>query len=382
MANLKYEVIKRITSWDVNSIETIEFNIMKWGNNPPKYDIRKWENGTPRKGVTLSDEMLDELFHAIGNELGYKTDNLSNSEYIEGYNQGLEDGLAEEYSDGYTAGKNDGMERGSNDKQNGEEFDDSFEFDEPITDEDDEYNKGYQTGYWEGCKSYRDGYTRGYVIGYKEGYDHEIEDNNVKAFIDDAIACSEEEIDFRDFFVYGNAMGCSNPQHNYKEHVRARVGKVNKFGTVSDSEFDAVFCPDCGVYYMSQAEYEKASRYGRLLCQVMSDKEYSDYKNSYSGDDRLNPENILHRYGYNVGEKDGFSESYRQIILKSAIENGVISVDGAINHLGFLIRLNEKNTNQRKAIEKWKRDRAYLQGIDPDEYMKGKRVIGIKRIIR
>ncbi len=40
-----------------------ELNIVKWGDNPPKYDIREWNPDHTRmsKGVTFLEEELVEL---------------------------------------------------------------------------------------------------------------------------------------------------------------------------------------------------------------------------------------------------------------------------------------------------------------------------------
>lgn len=60
-----------------------------------------------------------------------------------------------------------------------------------------------------------------------------------------------------------------------------------------------------------------------------------------------------------------------------AIEEGVVSKKEAINHISFLIKLNEK-TNKLDALQKWKSDRDYLQG-----YVKGsKQLVGVNRILK
>ncbi len=103
-------------------------------------------------------------------------------------------------------------------------------------------------------------------------------------------------------------------------------------------------------------------------------------KNSgFSGE--LDVESVLYRFGYNVSEKDGYSDSYRQSILSAAIESGVISKKGAINHLRYLIKLNEKKSNLAKAREKWNKDIAYLSGVDYDS-VNEERIVGVKRIIK
>lgn len=75
--------------------------------------------------------------------------------------------------------------------------------------------------------------------------------------------------------------------------------------------------------------------------------------------------------------KNGLSDAQRRTILMYAIEEGVVSKKEAINHISFLIKLNEK-TNKLDALQKWKSDRDYLQG-----YVKGsKQLVGVNRILK
>jgi len=125
-----------------------------------------------------------------------------------------------------------------------------------------------------------------------------------------------------------------------------------------------------------KSDYNKLKNQGRLLCQVASLQEYKEYtKAKLFGD--LKPQNILNIIGYNVDAKNGLSDAQRRTILMYAIEEGVVSKKEAINHISFLIKLNEK-TNKLDALQKWKSDRDYLQG-----YVKGsKQLVGVNRILK
>lgn len=148
------------------------------------------------------------------------------------------------------------------------------------------------------------------------------------------------------------------------------------YGSVKTVEFPARFCKTCKTYYISEFTYNKLKNQGRLLCQVASLQEYKEYtKAKLFGD--LKPQNILNIIGYNVDAKNGLSDAQRRTILMYAIEEGVVSKKEAINHISFLIKLNEK-TNKLDALQKWKSDRDYLQG-----YVKGsKQLVGVNRILK
>ena len=44
---------------------TLELNKVAFGNNPPKLDLRKWYQGKPQKGVTLTEEEANCLLSAL-----------------------------------------------------------------------------------------------------------------------------------------------------------------------------------------------------------------------------------------------------------------------------------------------------------------------------
>ncbi|MCR5102586.1 MAG: hypothetical protein K6B41_14665 [Butyrivibrio sp.] len=71
MGNLKYEIIDNLSTIKTQYDE-IQVNYMKWGNNPPKYDIRKWSfEGEPLKGFTLSKEEMLELYADLKYQLNH-----------------------------------------------------------------------------------------------------------------------------------------------------------------------------------------------------------------------------------------------------------------------------------------------------------------------
>ncbi len=386
MAKTKFEIVRKIASWDLNNGETFELNIVKWYNNSPKYDLRRWVNGEPGKGAVIPDGILEELYDEIGNELDINEvvteepgiDNSKDADNAENLERVfMEFGKSSALLKGMDAGNNNGYAKGLFDGLNNYEYDDDYDEDDveiviPESYSDYEDNPDFVEGYKENFLiHYGSYYVRGYAAGYDEGM---AERENAE---------SEElgdDIDFRDFFVYGSYGGCRNPEHTDKEKVRAQVSILKQIGGVGTIEFDAVYCRECGVYYISQSEYERITRSGRILCQLISEKKYNEMKNSgFSGE--LDVESVLYRFGYNVSEKDGYSDSYRQSILSAAIESGVISKKGAINHLRYLIKLNEKKSNLAKAREKWNKDIAYLSGVDYDS-VNEERIVGVKRIIK
>ena len=254
---VEYTIVKRIAKIKEWGSASLELNIVKWGKNQPKYDLRRWEGDTPGKGVTMTAEDMENLFYAIDEEL-----ELTRSE--------------------------DGPPT------------------EPV------------------------------------------------------LAFRQEEIDYRNIFVHGNGK-CGNPEHNEQEAVIAVLQVLKSNMSLEDVEVEVRFCPRCNIYYMSESNYNRLKSRGRILCQLMSEEEYKNYKREKEYGD-LKPQSILNMIGYNVNSRDGYSDEYRQQILAFGIESEIITRKDAIGYLSFFIRLNEGNPNLAEAIAKWRRDRDYLTG--------------------
>ena len=45
---------------------TVELNIVTFADNPTKIDLRRWKDGKPRKGISLTQEETEFLYRALG----------------------------------------------------------------------------------------------------------------------------------------------------------------------------------------------------------------------------------------------------------------------------------------------------------------------------
>lgn len=64
---VKFEIVKRLAVLETfASGWTLEFNIVKWNDNEPKYDIRCWNEDHTKmsRGTTLFGYELDKLVDA------------------------------------------------------------------------------------------------------------------------------------------------------------------------------------------------------------------------------------------------------------------------------------------------------------------------------
>lgn len=182
-------------------------------------------------------------------------------------------------------------------------------------------------------------------------------------------------IDYRNFIIYNAYNDCQKKNHDYQD-IKVLVPHYSNINNkVEEIILPARYCKTCKQYYISDYQYQIHMRFGRILCKVVSKEDYEKYIQESSFEE-LSPQSILNIVGYTVNGIDDFTDDYRQNILKYAIAEGVFTKDKAINHISFLIKLNEKKSNMEIALSKWKKDRAYLTNY------KEQPLYGIHKIIK
>ncbi len=105
---LSFEVKNSYFSIDEGKGLSLQLNRISWNNNDPKYDLRRWKDGQPLKGFSLSEESLRELCKRmaiiaaktgiatqevksillmadkdVNTKVAYQSDNLSRAELLE-----------------------------------------------------------------------------------------------------------------------------------------------------------------------------------------------------------------------------------------------------------------------------------------------------------
>lgn len=67
MAELKYEILETLVKLPEHKGYHLELNVIKWGSNDPKYDLRRWNDDRTKmtKGITLSKEELVSIIGAL-----------------------------------------------------------------------------------------------------------------------------------------------------------------------------------------------------------------------------------------------------------------------------------------------------------------------------
>ncbi|MBF1170708.1 MAG: hypothetical protein HXL85_05465, partial [[Eubacterium] sulci] len=68
---IKFEIVKHIGVINRNDRgRTKELNIVSWNDQPPKYDIRDWDEQHERmsRGITLTRQEIESVVEAFQNE--------------------------------------------------------------------------------------------------------------------------------------------------------------------------------------------------------------------------------------------------------------------------------------------------------------------------
>lgn len=74
MADFKFEIVQNIGVLSTkNNGWTVELNIVKWGDNSPKFDIRSWDkdHAMMSKGISLNKEELKALSKLLSSYNGF-----------------------------------------------------------------------------------------------------------------------------------------------------------------------------------------------------------------------------------------------------------------------------------------------------------------------
>lgn len=66
MKEFKYELVRHIADLSKDGYGySLQMNVIAYNGGTPKLDIRRWKGDTMLKGLTLSEEEAEALYHAL-----------------------------------------------------------------------------------------------------------------------------------------------------------------------------------------------------------------------------------------------------------------------------------------------------------------------------
>lgn len=171
-----------------------------------------------------------------------------------------------------------------------------------------------------------------------------------------------QSIPVKNFLIRTTTMHCINQKHHL-QRIKALV-YIDTGKTIKQEEIEAGFCVECNQYFITEIEYQKLCKKGRVCCRVVTLPEYQEI--SKVKDFNLAGVSLLRSYGYNVNAQNNLSDDERKRILSFIVENRIESVDRIIGFIEWLIRRNS-NTRLQAACIKWNKDLDYIRRYKPVE---------------
>ncbi len=201
--------------------------------------------------------------------------------------------------------------------------------------------------------------TRGY--GYGNNHDT-IKTVHLWYGVDDN---GNQYIDMRKFIIYA-PLEKAPAEWRQSEVFYAIAPVIKRNGEHLAVKFRARLCENDTLYFLTQEEYNRVCRFGRILGMVMPLPDYHKMKTELKYKYDLAEESKFKRFGYNVSAKDGFTAEYRQKVLMFMIESGLTNKYEAMNFLDFNISYHAHNPNDRIAVSKWEADRLFVSYYEYD----------------
>ncbi len=175
---------------------------------------------------------------------------------------------------------------------------------------------------------------------------------------DDAAASllEKELASGKTLYIHRGNIVCEKKHHDVIS-VTAEVPVGNSDEIV---QININYCKDCHKCFINDTVYEQYRDKGILpairLARVKSDGTYpSEYETE------LAPEGPLHLLGYNVTQKDDYSDAYRQRLLGNIMDYGALSKHKVENYLSTFIKKGLGQKNKAIAVSKWKKDLEFVE---------------------
>ena len=130
-----------------------------------------------------------------------------------------------------------------------------------------------------------------------------------------------QNIPVENFLIRTTTMHCIKQEHHL-QRIKALV-YIDTGREIKQEEIEAGFCIECNQYFITEIEYQKLCKKGRVCCRVVTLPEYQEI--SKVKDFNLAGVSLLRSYGYNVNAQNNLSDDERKRILSFIVENRIES---------------------------------------------------------
>lgn len=186
---------------------------------------------------------------------------------------------------------------------------------------------------------------------------------------------NEINIGSNDFVVRTNLFRCFYKEHMIEEIIGI-INIIDSEGKKHEKKVPAAYCAKCNTFYILTSEYIRLSERGIILCQLIDKEDY--YKNESIHEFNMAKESLLMRHGYNVKSSSGLTDLQRQAVLENILEENIMTAHRIVSYLDMFIAQKKALPQYKQAVEKWKKDRAFVLAHGEDK----KSSFQIERIIK
>lgn len=164
-------------------------------------------------------------------------------------------------------------------------------------------------------------------------------------------------LDIHDIIVINSVKSCTQKYHTLSD-VRVKIPVLYDNEMVARIDVTISYCRECNKYIMLKNDYTKIT--GTIMCQIIDETVKVD---SVAQDNLTNQQrkSMLYNYGYNVSAQNNLSDKNRRIILASVVEAKILTRVQVEDHLQVLIDRGSKIPSWGEAVQKWKRDKNFIQ---------------------
>lgn len=168
---------------------------------------------------------------------------------------------------------------------------------------------------------------------------------------EERLICNNDEV----LYIYKGLIVCHKNKHNI---IQATAILYNQ--TDSEIKLNVEYCTECKKFFLEYSIFEQyRERFGALIGNLQLVK-----NGEFTGGYELADESPLHIIGYNVGQKDDFSNIERQYILARVLYGKIMTKAEVVKYLSFFIRRNGAKNGNERALTKWKEDLVFVQEYD------------------
>ncbi len=164
-------------------------------------------------------------------------------------------------------------------------------------------------------------------------------------------------LNYNDIVIKANDFQLAAKYDIQQIHVWIKI--LRDDGKLLQKKVPGGYCSEKNLFFILESDFNDLSKLGVLMCRIVPRKMFEQAINGETIDG-LNPESLLHQYGYTVNKKDDLTAIQRQSILTTVINEKAYTPTRLLGFLDWLIGNNTYNLKMADAVDKWQVDRDYV----------------------